>query len=166
MGVSGAAAQKRVERAVEKLRGMLRRRGMAVGSGTALAAGLEAYMTTPASAALVTATTQSALAAVQGGAVGGQLLAIAEGAMKMMAWAQVKVVAGVLITVMGVGAGAVVLPRWWHIACDNAAGSGDEPPGWEGGRSGKRRSGVGVLGGDCVGGCGGYGVEADERCGR
>lgn len=107
MGVSEAAAQKRCERAVEKLRGMFRRRGMAVGSGVVLAAGLGAYTTTPASAALVAATTQSALAAVQGCAVGGQLLAIAEGAMKMMTIAKVKMAAAVMtaVVVAGVGAG-------------------------------------------------------------
>lgn len=106
LGVSEAAAQKRVERAVEKLRGMFRRRGLAVGSGMVLAAGLEAYTTAPASAALVAATTQSALAAVQSGAVGGQLLAIAEGAMKMMRWRRAKVLVGVCVGVMlvsGVG---------------------------------------------------------------
>ena len=96
MGVSGAAAQKRLERAVGKMRSMFGRRGVGVASVGLLAAGLEANTAWAADAGLAATATKAALSAGQGGVVGGQVAMILKGAINMMTMAKVKVAAVVL----------------------------------------------------------------------
>ena len=109
MGISEKAATKRVQRAVEKLRGMFERRGVAVASSTVLAAGMGAYTTQPAGAALVAATTQTALAAAQGGVVAGNVLAIAKGAMNMMLKGKLVSLSGFCGTLLLILAGGTAI---------------------------------------------------------
>ena len=98
LGASENAAKMRVGRALEKLRKFFLRRG--VRSTTAILAGaMTANAVQAAPAALAKSVT--ALAAAKGATAGGSILALIEGALKLMAWAQAKLA-------MTVGAGALV----------------------------------------------------------
>lgn len=99
MSISEDAAKKRVQRSLEKLRGVLTRKG--VTAGAALAAVLSDHVTEAAPAALL----DSATGAGQGGSTGA-VGAITKGAVKMMIWAKVKVaamIAGLTLAVTAAG---------------------------------------------------------------
>ncbi|HEY8667634.1 MAG TPA: sigma-70 family RNA polymerase sigma factor [Tepidisphaeraceae bacterium] len=102
LGVSEEAARKRVGRAVEKLRGMFAGKGMVLGAGV-LAGGLLANVTQAAPVGLG-ATVVAAV--TQGVAVASGPAMIAKGAMKMMAWAKIKIAAAWLAAVLVVAGGA------------------------------------------------------------
>ena len=95
------AARKRVARALEKLRGLLRRQGVVV-SGTSLVTLLAAQAVTAAPAGLAASVTGTALASAATGS-GGLALAI----LKLMAMTKIQLAMGAVI-VAGLGA-AVVL---------------------------------------------------------
>jgi RNA polymerase sigma factor (sigma-70 family) len=95
-GASENAAKKRVAHALEKLRRIFLKRGVA--STTAIiAAAMSAHSVQAAPAMLVTSATAAGIA--KGAAAGGSTLTLIEGALKHMAWAKAKttVVAGILI---------------------------------------------------------------------
>ena len=87
MGTSEEAAKKRVNRALDKLRHFFTRRGV-VASAALIAGTLSANSVQAAPAAL--ANTVTALAIAKGAGAGGSALALAQGALKLMAWAKVK----------------------------------------------------------------------------
>jgi RNA polymerase sigma factor (sigma-70 family) len=113
LGISEEAARKRVDRAVDKLRSMLAKHGTP-GTSAGLSAVLAVNIVQEMPASLI----DSVIQAIGGGnAVAG---GIAKGAMKMMTWAKVKVVAMVLAvaaTLGGVG-----------VAISGGAGSSPAAP--------------------------------------
>ena len=116
MGISEEAAQKRVTRAVEKLRDYFRRRGATVGAG-ALAALLttESIKAAPAGlsgtvTAAAAATTSTTAAAAAGGSSTAAAAAAAKGAMVAMAIHKTAVVtAAGLVLLLGIGGGAMAI---------------------------------------------------------
>jgi hypothetical protein len=112
LGVSEDAAQKRITRALDKLRGLLAARGVALG-----AAGLAGLLTEgtvqAAPSALAGRASELAVAAAAG--VGSGLLGW------LLATTQAKVVAGLVV------AGFIALPLWWHPGSPRS--SGDETAG-------------------------------------
>jgi RNA polymerase sigma factor (sigma-70 family) len=93
-----AAAHKRVTRALEKLRRLLLRRGVAF-SATAIGGAVAANSVQAAPAELAVTVTA---AAVKGAAVGGSTLALINGTLKTMAWIKAS-------TAVGVGIGALLI---------------------------------------------------------
>ena len=96
LGVEEHAAQKRVQRALEKLREIFEKRG-AVSTAAGIANDLSANAVQPAP--LLLAKSIVAVAAVKGASVGGSTLTIIEGTLKLMAWTKAKttVIVGVAI---------------------------------------------------------------------
>ena len=96
LGMQERAAQKRVSRSLEKLRAFFNKRGVVL-SGTAVAAALTANSVHAAPAGLSGIVTTSAI--TQGATAGTSSLALAKGALKLMAWSKVKtaVVAGIAV---------------------------------------------------------------------
>ncbi len=94
--VNEAAAQKRVLRAVEKLRRFFSRRGIVVPAAV-LTASICAHSVQAAPAALARSVT--ALAAAKGAAASGSTLTLIQGALKIMAWTKAKTV---IVVGMGV----------------------------------------------------------------
>jgi RNA polymerase sigma factor (sigma-70 family) len=96
--VNEAAAQRRVHRAVEKLRRYFTQHGVAL-SATALPAMIAARSIQSAPAALAQSVT--AVAAAKGAAAGASTLTLIQGALKVMAWNQAKLAliagAGILL---------------------------------------------------------------------
>ena len=92
--VDESAAQKRVARALDKLRGFFVQRGVTLSAG-ALATLVATHSVQAAPAAL----TLSVVAAAQGSAATASTLALAQGALKIMAWTKAKtvVVTGLVI---------------------------------------------------------------------
>jgi RNA polymerase sigma factor (sigma-70 family) len=87
LGIEERAAQKRVARSVEKLRGFFARRGIAIGAnGVAVALSSHAVATAPA----LLAKSISAIAIGKGAASGASMTALTKGALKLMAWAKAK----------------------------------------------------------------------------
>jgi RNA polymerase sigma factor (sigma-70 family) len=107
LGVSQPAVAIRLKTALERLRGVLERRGVAV-PAAALGGMLAGNAVSPAPAALVAAVQTVCL----GKAAASQAaLALAEGTMKTIFWLKVKVVAAVLLgaTVIGGGGGTLAV---------------------------------------------------------
>jgi RNA polymerase sigma factor (sigma-70 family) len=100
MQTSEAAAQRRVHRAVEKLRGFFTKRGVVIPAAV-LTAAISANSVQAAPAGL--AKTISAVAMTKGAAVSTTTLTLIKGALKTMAWSKLKlttlVCAGILIAV-------------------------------------------------------------------
>jgi RNA polymerase sigma factor (sigma-70 family) len=88
LNLSEAAAHKRVERAVDKLRRFFSRRRV-VSTGALIAAAISAHSVQAVPAALAKAVTS--IAAAKGGAVGGSSLVLAEEAIRLMSWTKAKV---------------------------------------------------------------------------
>ena len=101
LGISEEAAKKRVQRALESLRGVLAKKGVMAGAA-ALGVVMAQNVTAAAPAGLMEAVT----AAVEGGGAGSAGI-IAKGAIKMMAWAKMKVAAVVVVGAV-LAAGGVV----------------------------------------------------------
>lgn len=98
------AAQKRVDRAVEKLRHYFSKRGIAL--TTAIIAGvISANSVQAAPAGLVVTVTA---AAAKGAAVGSSILVLVKGTLKIMAWAKAKM-AIVIVTGVLLAAGVTTL---------------------------------------------------------
>jgi RNA polymerase sigma factor (sigma-70 family) len=87
LGLSEAAAQKRVMRGVERLKGIFVARGITA-SSVLIASALSANSVKAAPLALVKATTAVAIA--KGAAASGATLALIKGALKLMAWTKAK----------------------------------------------------------------------------
>jgi RNA polymerase sigma factor (sigma-70 family) len=95
--VNEAAAQRRVHRAVEKMRRFFTKRGVVLPAGV-LTATISANSVQAAPVALAKAVT--AMAITKGAAAGGSTLTLIKGALKLMAWTKAKT---------AVAAGAVIL---------------------------------------------------------
>ncbi|HWN95730.1 MAG TPA: sigma-70 family RNA polymerase sigma factor [Methylomirabilota bacterium] len=95
LGVEDRAAQKRVTRALEKLRRLFTKRGV-VSTAAIIAAALSAHSVQAAPATCATNITATAL---QGSAVTATTLTLIKGTLKLMAWTKAKtaVVAGVIV---------------------------------------------------------------------
>ncbi|MGB7746661.1 MAG: sigma-70 family RNA polymerase sigma factor [Verrucomicrobiia bacterium] len=107
--LSEEAAQKRVVRSLEKLRAFFAKRG--VSSTTAIIAGaISTHSVQPAPAALAKAVT--AIAITKGAAASGSTLTLIKGALKIMAWTEVKtaIVVGACV-LFAVGTTTVVIHR-------------------------------------------------------
>ena len=102
LGASEDAAKMRVNRAVEKLRAVFKRRGIVL-SAAALGAVIATYSVEAAPAGMVATV---AMAATQGGAATASTMAIAKGTLKLMAWTKVKIAGGVIV--------AGLLAFQWH----------------------------------------------------
>ncbi len=106
-GVNEYAAQKRVGRALERLRAVLSKRGIH-STATAIADAVCANSVQAAPMALVKATTAFALA--KGAAASTSTLAILKGALKIMAWTKTKTVIVVAaVALLGAGTATVVV---------------------------------------------------------
>ncbi len=108
LGVEERAAQKRVARSLEKLRGFFATRGVA--STTAIIAGvMSTHSVQAAPAALACSITAAAVA--KGAAVGGSTLPLLEAALKIMAWTKIKttIVATVAVVLAAGTTTAVIL---------------------------------------------------------
>ena len=97
LGIGADAAQKRVTRALEKLRARLVKRGVTL-TATVIAGAVAANSVQAASVALVQ--TISAVATAKGAAAGTATLTIVKGAMKIMAWNKTKLAILVCIGVL------------------------------------------------------------------
>jgi uncharacterized protein (TIGR03435 family) len=96
LGLEEAAAQKRVNRATDKLRAFFVRRGVQVSTVTLLASlGTHAVQAAPAELAAKFA----AAAALKGAAASGSTLALIKSTLKLMAWTKTKVA---VVTVVGI----------------------------------------------------------------
>ena len=102
LGTGEEAARKRVQRAVEKLRKILARKGI-----SASATGLALVMTESVTQAAPAGVTEAAIAASSVGGAARSAGVIAKGAMIMMAWAKVKLVAALVTTLAIPGAVAI-----------------------------------------------------------
>ena len=104
LGASEDAAEKRVNRALEKLRKFFTKRG--VSSTTAIIAGaISANSVQAAPVALAKSVTAVAMA--KGAAASGSTLALVKGTLKIMTWTKLKLAAGI-------GAGGVTGRRGGH----------------------------------------------------
>jgi hypothetical protein len=106
--VNEAAAQRRVHRAVEKLRRYFTQHGVAL-SATALPALISAHSIQSAPSALAQSVT--AVAAAKGAAAGVSTLTLIQGALKIMAWNQAKLA---LIAAAGVLLATGTTTILWH----------------------------------------------------
>jgi len=97
LGMNADAAQKRVSRALEKLRKFFVRRGVAL-SATLIAGAVSANSVQAAPIGL--STTISAAVALKGVAAGGSTLALVKGTLKLMAWAKAKIAIAATVGVL------------------------------------------------------------------
>jgi RNA polymerase sigma factor (sigma-70 family) len=97
LGLGERAAQKRVARALEKLRGLFARRGVRLPL-TLIAGAMSAYSAQAAPAGLAKMIATAAVA--PGAAAGTATLTLVKGALKMMAWNQIKTVAVAGVSVL------------------------------------------------------------------
>ncbi len=104
LGINEAAAQKRLARAVDKLRQFCTKKGVVL-SAAALTGLLSANAVQAAPAGVVTATA----AVLKGGAVSTSTGALTSGTLKLIAWGKLKIAAFTGLGVAGVGVGAVVV---------------------------------------------------------
>ncbi len=109
LGASQDAAEKRVNRALDKLRNFFTKRGV-ISTSAIIAGAISANSVQAAPVAL--ANTVAAAAITQGAAAGGSTLTLVKGALKLMAWAKAKtaILAGA-IAVLTAGTGMVVVQR-------------------------------------------------------
>ena len=107
LGASEDAAKKRVSRALDKLRGYFAKRGVAV-PASSIAGLISAHSIQTAPATL--AKTAAAAAMAKGGTVSVSTLTLIKGALKVMAWTNVKtaVVVGVAIVVAASTTGVMI----------------------------------------------------------
>ena len=105
LGISEDAAKKRVTRALQKLRLMFRKKGIAVTTGI-IATGLS---TTAVQAAPTGLAATVSTAATQSGAIGGSTLALTKGTLKVMAWAKAKVAIAVATVAVAATVGTMIV---------------------------------------------------------
>jgi len=111
LGVDADAAQKRVSRALEKLRRFFAKRGV-TSAPDIIAGTISAHSVHTAPVALAQSVTAMALA--KGGAAGSSTLTLIKGALKLMAWSQAK-------TAIVVGVGVLVAAGTTTIVVKTAA---------------------------------------------
>jgi RNA polymerase sigma factor (sigma-70 family) len=109
LGITAEAARKRIDRALEKLRGHFLRGGVTL-SVAALATILGAQATVAAPAGLSGTIAASVGAGAAGAVVGGAAPSIAKGTLSMIAWAKAKMAACVLGAIL-VGTATTVVVR-------------------------------------------------------
>jgi RNA polymerase sigma factor (sigma-70 family) len=109
LGIGADAAQKRVTRALDKLRAKLVKQGVTL-TATVIAGAVAANSVQAAPVALVK--TISAIAVAKGAAAGTATLTLVKGALKLMAWTkmQTAIVIGTTI-IFAVGASAIVVDK-------------------------------------------------------
>jgi RNA polymerase sigma factor (sigma-70 family) len=105
MGLPERTAQKRVNRAVEKLRAFFARRGVSL--TTAIIAGIVSANSVQAAPAGLAATITAT--AVKGSAVAASTLALVKGTMKIMTWMKLKFAVTVAATILLAGGATVVI---------------------------------------------------------
>ena len=112
LNVNEAAAQRRVLRAVEKLRRFFTNRGVAL-SSVAIAGAISANSVQAAPVALAKSVTAVAIA--KGAAASGSTLTLIKGALKIMAWtkAKITVVAGVVL-ILAAGTTTMIVKNSSH----------------------------------------------------
>jgi RNA polymerase sigma factor (sigma-70 family) len=127
LGVEERAAQKRVSRALEKLRRFFTKRGVV--STTAIIGGaMAAHSVQAAPAAVATAATVVAIA--KGASASASTLALIEGALKIMAWTKAKTAAVATAAVIVAAGTTAVAIKTIHAA--RAAAYPDIQGAWEG----------------------------------
>lgn len=126
LGVDEDAAQKRVSRALEKLRGFFSKRGVAL--TTALIAGAVSANSVHAAPAGLAATI--AASAGQGAAVTTSTLTLIKGALKLMAWTKAKTAAVVGAVAIVAATSTVVVVKAVHAS--RAANYPNLAGAWEG----------------------------------
>ena len=97
LGVEECTARKRVERALEKLRALLAKRGIAL-TVTIIAGALSANSVRAAPVAVANSVT--AVAVAKGATASGSTLILIKGALKIMAWTKAKMAAAVVVGVL------------------------------------------------------------------
>jgi RNA polymerase sigma factor (sigma-70 family) len=108
LGMEERAAQKRVQRALEKLRRHFTQRGVV--STTAIIADAVSAHSVQAAPAAVTA-----VAIAKGAAAGSSTLTLIKGALKLMAWTKVKTAVIVAVaTLAGLSVTTVAVNQWHH----------------------------------------------------
>jgi RNA polymerase sigma factor (sigma-70 family) len=105
LNVNEAAAQRRVHRAVEKLRGFFTKRGVAL-SSVAITGAISANSVQAAPVALAKSVT--AVAIVKGSIATASTLTLVKGTMKMMTWIKIKFALGVCAVALIAGGAAMV----------------------------------------------------------
>lgn len=119
LGLQPDTAQKRITRAVEKLRRFFLKRGVALPAAVIVGA-VTAHSVTAAPLGL--ATTISAVAVTQGAAAPPATLTLIKGTLKLMAWTKTKIaVATGIIAVLAVGTTTVIRQRPAHRAAVDKA---------------------------------------------
>jgi RNA polymerase sigma factor (sigma-70 family) len=106
LGLDEFAAQKRVARAVEKLRRFFVRRGVIV-PAAALTAAISAHSVHAAPSVMTRSIT--AVAFSKGAAASGSTLTLIQGALKIMAWTKVKTAVVVAVTAVVLSAGTATV---------------------------------------------------------
>lgn len=105
LGVEERAAQKRVNRAVEKLRNYFSKRG--IGLTTAIIAGVISANSVQAAPVALTATIAATV--LKESTVAASTLTLVKGTMKIMTWLKIKIAAGITATVLLTGGAATVV---------------------------------------------------------
>jgi len=108
LGVSEGAAKKRVTRAVEKLQKFFSKRGILLSSAVIVSA-VSANSIQAAPLTLLTSVT--AATAAKGAAISGSTLVLTNGALKLMAWAKVKMAIIIAAAVLVATGSSVLLLR-------------------------------------------------------
>jgi len=128
LGASEDAAKMRVNRALEKLRKLFARRGVTL-SAALIAAAVSANSVSAAPAGL----SLSVIAAAQGTAAAGSTLTLAHGALKLMAWTNIKTAAVVgVAALLAAGTTTVVVEKHLHPGFSAANLSwADDPQYWK-----------------------------------
>lgn len=119
LGLEERAAQKRVARGLERLRGLFVKRGLALSTG-AIAGAISSQAVERAPTGLAA----TSVAAVKGTAAGASILGLADGGAKLMTWALIK--AALLI-----GAALIVPMVCITLSVPKLTGSFSESPGTE-----------------------------------
>jgi RNA polymerase sigma factor (sigma-70 family) len=131
LGLKENAAQKRVSRALDKLRKFFAKRGV-VSTAAIIAGAITANSIQAAPAGL--AKTISAVAIAKGTAASVSTLTLVKGALKVMAWTKAKMAAAIAVGVLlAGGAATVAIMDYWQHAPPKQSGrlklpTGDVPP--------------------------------------
>lgn len=107
-GSSESAAQRRVSRAIEKLRKYFTKRGVVL-TGAVLAGAVAANAAPAAPAGLVTSV--STMASLQGATAGASAVALTNSTLKLLMWAKVKFAAGIAAAALAVAGGGFALEQ-------------------------------------------------------
>lgn len=106
LGATEAAAQKRVNRAVDKLRVFFTKRGVVL-TGTVLVSALAANSVAAAPAGL--AASVKAVAVMKGATASASTLALIKGTLKLMAWTKIKLTVGAGVAALLLAGGGITL---------------------------------------------------------